>query len=92
MHDDNRLDGNVMSSTDIRQNMAAALVCGDRCLLAHNLNNKLAAIIGQCDLLSDQASDPECMARLQSIRQTAKAMAVETNSHQCNVVVRLVDE
>jgi hypothetical protein len=58
------------------------------CLLAHNIANKLTIIIGQCDLLGDHATDPECVVRLQIIRRTAQAMAAEVNTHQCQLAER----
>ena len=57
----------------------------ERCLLAHDLNNKLAVIVGQCELLSEHTHDPECVARLQTIAQAAKLMADAVNGHQCQI-------
>ena len=61
------------------------MACGDNCLLAHDLFNKLTTIIGQCEILEDKALDPECLNRLQKIRQTARAMADEISTHQCRI-------
>ena len=61
-------------------------VCGERCLLAHNLNNKLAVIIGQCEMLADDFTDLRCRARLGVIRQMAQAIANEVNDHHCQIM------
>lgn len=55
----------------------------DRCALAVELNSKLAIIVGQCELLTDHATDPECIARLQAIYDAAQAMAEQIKKHQC---------
>jgi hypothetical protein len=49
-------------------------------LLAHSLNNKLAIILGICDLMSETAiGDPLALARLHRIRDAAKEMGDELN-------------
>lgn len=60
--------------------------CGERCLLAHNLNNRLAVIIGHCELLAEQALDPDWVARLEIIHKTAKSIADEVNRHHCQII------
>jgi hypothetical protein len=56
------------------------------CILAHSLINKLSAIIGNCDLLKEEApEDPKCLQRLGFIRETARAMAEELRVHQCHL-------
>jgi hypothetical protein len=64
-------------------------VCGEGCLLAHNLNNRLAIILGECDLIAEHVADPECSARLVVIRTTVKAMAQEVRRHECPIAGRL---
>ncbi len=47
-------------------------------LLAHKLIDKLAIIVGNCDLLSAQAqASSECAKRLDLIRDVAKEIAKE---------------
>ncbi len=55
--------------------------CNDWCLLAHNLTNKLAVIIGQCDLLSERMDQPADRNRMEIIRAAARWMADEINGH-----------
>jgi hypothetical protein len=60
--------------------MNKAADCSERCKLAHVLCNKLAIIVGTCELLSQQfATNPEALARLQHISDAAKAMADALN-------------
>jgi hypothetical protein len=60
--------------------------CGPVCLTTHSIVNKLSVIIGNCQLLGERATDPECAARLQMIHQIAQAIAVEISSNECQVV------
>jgi hypothetical protein len=53
--------------------------CHDKCELAHVLFNKLAIILGTCELLSQQTTNPETAARLRKISEAAKAMADAIN-------------
>lgn len=56
------------------------------CLLAHNLVNKLSAIIGYCDLLMEKAEDEtECAKQLRLIHNLAKSAAKELAEHQCKL-------
>ena len=56
------------------------------CILAHELINKLTVIVGHCDLLKENApEDSHCLERLMQIREVAKSMAEELNSHQCHL-------
>ena len=59
------------------------------CLLAHDVVNKLSAIIGFCDLLVENAEQPdtECATRLTSIRELAKSAAKQLIDHQCELSV-----
>ena len=56
------------------------------CMLAHELINKMAVIIGYCDLMDDQApTDSNYRKRLGIIRGLANNMVVELRRHQCNI-------
>ena len=60
--------------------MSLAPECRDKCALAHVVNNKLKVILAACDLLSEGTTDdPLALARLQRIRDAAKALADEFN-------------
>lgn len=61
----------------------AKAACDSICLLTHDLINKLTIITGECELLALHASDPECVARAQTIRTTAESVAAEIKNHQC---------
>jgi hypothetical protein len=52
-------------------------------LLKHELINKVAIIVGNCDLLSiEMKAGAECAKRLDSIRDAAKEMAKEISKPQ----------
>jgi len=56
--------------------MTRAPECAETCGLAQVLRNKLAIILGTCEILSQQfATNPETLARLRHISDAAKAMA-----------------
>lgn len=56
------------------------------CILAHRLTNKLAVIVGYCDLLlSAPDESPACSQGLLTISKTAKEIAKELNQHQCRL-------
>lgn len=57
------------------------------CKLAHDLNNKIAVILGCCDLIGD-GIDPgsECAKRLGIIRETARDMARDLRLRSCRPV------
>jgi hypothetical protein len=55
------------------------------CMMAHDFLNRLTVIIGSCDLLQENAKDPECIKRLAVIRDIAMEMAVQLNEHQCHL-------
>jgi light-regulated signal transduction histidine kinase (bacteriophytochrome) len=59
------------------------------CSLAHDLVNKLSAIIGFCDLLVEKAEqqDAECVNRLTSIHALAASAAKQLTDHQCELSV-----
>ena len=67
-----------------RQRESKATVLG-KCPLTHRLNNMLSVILGQCELLVDCASDPECRRRAQNIRKAAQRMADEISGYQCGI-------
>ncbi len=53
-------------------------------LLKHDLIDKLAVIVGNCDLLSTEMKAASASAkRLDSIRDLAKGMAKEISQPQC---------
>ena len=58
---------------------------GGNCWLAHDLNNKLAIVVGQCELLMGRVVDREYTERLQGIRAAAQAMAESLKRHQCEL-------
>ncbi len=45
----------------------------------HNINNKLAIILGTCELLSLRTTDPEDLACLRAIEEAAQAIVDEVN-------------
>ena len=61
------------------------------CLLAHDVVNKLSAIIGFCDLLKEKTEkrDTECAARLTVIHDLAKSAVKELVDHQCQVYAEI---
>jgi hypothetical protein len=54
-------------------------------MLAHELVNNLAVVVGRCDLLSDGDLPESSTKHVQEIRQTAKSMALKLNHHQCHL-------
>jgi hypothetical protein len=57
-----------------------------RCILAHEMINKLTIIVGHCDLLKESTpEDSHCLERLRAIGEVAKSMADELNRHQCHL-------
>lgn len=57
------------------------------CKLAHDLNNKIAVILGCCDLISDGIKPgSECAKRLRMIRETAQDMARELRFRSCRPI------
>ena len=56
------------------------------CLLAHELVNRLSAIIGYCDLVIEKAEKgTECAKRLRLIQKLAQFAAEELADHQCRL-------
>ncbi len=59
------------------------------CLLAHDLVNRLSAIIGCCDLLIEKA-EPQgdgCMKQLVAIKDLAESAVKTLAEHQCELSV-----
>jgi hypothetical protein len=54
-------------------------------MLAHDLVNNLAVIVGRCDLLSDGKLPESITKHVQEIRHTAESMALKLNQHQCHL-------
>jgi hypothetical protein len=54
--------------------------------LVHDLVNKLAVIVGHCDLLGEhlKAGSPSAK-RVSAIQEIARGMAKELNEHQCRL-------
>jgi len=57
------------------------------CTLAHELNNDLAIIIGECDLLVDILAGEAALARLKIVRTTACKAANRISTCSCPVKV-----
>jgi len=61
------------------------------CLLSHNFVNKLAVIIGSCQIIRErmQASalpDPECQRRVDLMERIAKGLADDVQHYRCQRV------
>ena len=67
------------------------------CLLAHDLLNKLSAIVGYSDLLLEKVEQEEggteCVMRLKRIHALAVSAAKDLSDHQCQLssVVRTLE-
>ena len=56
------------------------------CFLAHEHINKLAVIVGRCDLLKERVGENSELSRgLSGIRELAQVMADELKQHQCDL-------
>ncbi len=64
--------------------MSLSLPAGN-CWLAYDLNNKLAIIVGQCELLIEHVQAEEHLGRLQAIHTAAQLMAESLKRHQCEL-------
>lgn len=54
------------------------------CLLAHNVINKLTAILGYCEILDvEQHESAKCIERLHKIRDLASSAAAMLQSGEC---------
>ena len=57
------------------------------CVLAHELNNGLSIIAGNCELISQHAElGSECEKRLQTILTVVRSMAQKINRYECRMV------
>ena len=56
------------------------------CMVAHDMVNKLSAIVGHCDLLIEMTTaKTEHARRLVMIRELAESAATELKEHQRNI-------
>jgi hypothetical protein len=55
------------------------------CCLAHDLLNKLTAIIAECELLQIEAPVPDAINRVRNIRDLAGQIAQRVVRHQCTL-------
>ena len=69
-------------------NSFLAVAISDRlCVLAHDFNNMITAIVGQCELLSAHVdAEPESARRLSQIKEMALSMADRLRGHECRMV------
>jgi len=57
------------------------------CILAHDLNNKLSVIVGECELLSQHDEvTPECSRRLTRLKELAISMSKRINGSDCRMI------
>lgn len=57
-----------------------------RCMLSHDLINKMTVIIGACEILKDKThEDAECLKRLMKIEDVAKSIARDLKHHRCGL-------
>ena len=64
------------------------------CLLAHNVINKLTAILGYCEILDVEEHESEkCIERLHKIRDLASSAAAMLQSGKCEnaAVTRILE-
>ena len=51
--------------------------------VVHDLNNRLAVIAGNCELITNHAgSDPECIRRAELILEEVRRMSATINGHE----------
>jgi hypothetical protein len=55
----------------------------ERRTLAHDLNNDLTIIVGECDLLAEMLTDEAARARMTKIRSVAMRMAERIENRAC---------
>src|ERR1700684_201752 len=56
-------------------------------LVVHDLVNKLAVIVGHCDLLSDHLTDgSQCAKRVSAVQEIAREIAKELNEYHGQVL------
>jgi nitrogen-specific signal transduction histidine kinase len=67
-------------------NMPAPSLAERLCILAHDLNNGLGVIGGNCQLLAEHPHlDPECAKRLRVILETVERLASRINCYECRM-------
>jgi hypothetical protein len=54
-------------------------------MLAHDLINKIAAIVANCDQLETEVPDPGCLDRTEKIKELATGMADTLLSRKCEL-------
>jgi hypothetical protein len=54
-------------------------------MLAHDLINKVAAIVANCDQLETEVPDPYCLDRTEKIKELAIGMAETLLSRKCEL-------
>lgn len=61
------------------------------CMLAHDLINRLAVIVGYCDLLvdEDESTDAKQHKRLTAMRDIAVSTVEELRTHRCKFEIPL---
>ena len=70
-----------------------ATVCEEQhatCSLSHRFINSLTVIVGSCDILREKAehsekADPQCLRRLELIREVAMELVNEVKRHACQL-------
>lgn len=55
------------------------------CLLAHEILNKLTAILGECEFLESEIGGGAVSERLRVIRELAEQIAGRVASHSCRL-------
>lgn len=82
LHESERKETLLFKPSQSPMRMPAA----ERCVLAHDLNNCLGAILLQCDVLTDLISNnTEALAHLTVVRQLAKRMATDIDTRLCPI-------
>lgn len=80
-HRGEKVNGVVMQSRhDVREHVS--------CMLAHDLLNKVTAIVGFCELLASDQTDSQKEIHLHQLRVTAYVMADMLNVRACSPIIR----
>jgi nitrogen-specific signal transduction histidine kinase len=65
--------------------MATPATQSERCMLAHDLNNCVSIVVGECELLVNLISNnAEAMERVRIILRTARRMANDLSTRPCS--------
>ena len=59
--------------------------CRPTCMLAHDLINKVAAIVANCDQLETEVPDTKCLDRTEKIKGLALDLAETLLSRKCEL-------